>query len=165
VVCDYPMADWCVGDGDEACCAWCGGTTGTAGRLRWRWRLCCQCHWCRRRDFPLAVASRLPVRPDHCSQVLAGFLIACERLVELCGDLRVGSRLLHAHLAHAAVELLVLGRVSARGARTSAGRADELWRWRRGRTCRFGRRWRSGSRPLPWLSPHPLCTWSSLVVQ
>jgi hypothetical protein len=27
------MADLCVGDGDEACCAWCGGMTGTAGRL------------------------------------------------------------------------------------------------------------------------------------
>ncbi len=24
-----------------------------------------KCYWCRRRDFPFAVASRLPVRPDH----------------------------------------------------------------------------------------------------
>ncbi len=76
------------------------------------WRLCCQCYWCRRRDFPFAVASRLLVRPDHWSQVLAGFLIACERLVEFCGDFRVGSRHLHAHLAHATVDLLVRGKVS-----------------------------------------------------
>jgi hypothetical protein len=101
-----------------------------------------------------------PIRPDHCSLVLAGFLIACERLVEFCGDLRVGSRLLHAHPAHAAVNLLVRGRVSEVRVHLwvalmnfgDGGGVD-------------GRRWRSGSRPLPctWCSPHPLCTWSRLI--